>query len=886
MGPKAGRSQGVRGGSGAAIIGRATELAEVAGLLATVPLVTLVGPPGVGKSRIAGELCAQQGGRARRVDLGGVASETAAREALGLGDWPSGLLVVDNADQWVAVAAEAVAGLLDRHLDLAVLVTSRERLGLPEEVVHPIGPLDASAAVALFRQRAQAARPGVELDAGSEATIARICRDLDGLPLAIELAAGRLAVLSPDQIASGMHDRFRLLRAGSRSPVARHRSMEAALDLSHDALSDGERGLLWRLAAFPGGCTLEAAQHVCRATGTDERDVLDLLDQLAGRSLLVVDVPGTVARYRLLETVRAHALARADAAGVAVEILDAFAAWCGALARQGEKGLAGADEPAWSALLDAESPNLAFGLRWLLHRGDDEAAVRLAVALPGFWRLARVTEGKNTLFSLVDTAKSVAPGLRARLLYGLGLLALVEGRYGPAVKPITDALVLAREAEDAETWARCLLLLGNCAIVLQGAEQGLPMVQQSLALARQVDDHRTCTSALALCAWAHHLRGDPPSAVSLAEEAVAVARQHGQVSGLAAALAMLGYVATRAGDLAAARMALSDAWSAATRLHWPSGKAMVLSGLGDLELAAGRWDEAAHLLGQAVEAARASGVVSDGLQPLYLLGKLAESHGDEEQAAARFRDVLALGKQVGFTSVEARQGLRRAEARPGDDPDETRRRVDDLLAEARKVGSKSVTADALHDLGELARASGRYGHALSMHRRALKLREELADGAAIADSLEALAGVNLEEARFDRAARLYGAADGVRRSTGVEKVARRRPGRDDDLLRIEKALGGRFPDEYSIGGQLSAGDAVAAAMSRRPSWRPATGWGSLTPAERDVVALVADGLTNQQVAERLVISRRTVQTHLTHVFAKLGIRSRTELASMAAAIES
>ena len=883
MGPNEARGRPGSGTLGAAIVGRATELAEVADLLVTVPLVTLVGPPGVGKSRIAAEVSSHWRDQARWVDLAAVASENGVREALQAAVPPPSLLVIDNADQRLGVTGELVADLLAGQPSLVVLVTSRERLGLAEELVRPIAPLGADEAVELFLERALAARPGAKLDAGIMATIARICRDLDGLPLAIELAAGRSAVLSPAQIARGLQDRFQLLRAGPRSPVARHRSMEAALDLSHDALSADERGLLWRLATFPGGCSLEAAQEVCRCTGIDEREVLDLLDQLVSRSLVVVEVSGAVARYRLLETVRLYALKRASAAGAVVEILDAFAAWCGGVARQGEQGLAGSAEPAWSALLDTESPNLAFGLQWLLQRDDKEGAVRLAAALPGFWRLARVVEGKNTLFSLVDTARSVAPGLRARLLYGLGLLAIIEGRYGPAVKPVTDALALAREAEDAETWARCLLLLGNCTIVLQGAEHGLPMVQQSLALARQVNDHRTCTSALSLCAWAHHLRGGASSAVSLAEEAVAVAHEHGQVSGLAAALSMLGYVATRAGDLATARMALSEAWTVATQLHWPSGQAMVLSGLGGLELTAGNWDEAAHLLGQAVKAARASGVVSDELQPLFLLGKLAEARGDDEQAAVRFSEVLAAGKKVGFTSVEARQGLRRAAARPGDDPDEARRQVDDLLAEARKVGSKSVMADALHDLGELARAGTRYGHAKSMHRRALKLRGELADGAAIADSLEALAGINVEEARYDRAARLFGAADGIRRSTGVEQVARRRLGRDGDLRRTEQALGGRFPDEFSTGAQLSAGEAVAAAMSRRPSWRPATGWGSLTAAERDVVALVAEGLTNQQVAERLVVSRRTVQTHLTHVFAKLGIRSRTELASMAAA---
>ena len=889
------------------LVGRDGEVTELVRLIETHRLVTVVGPPGVGKSRIAIQAARERadsaGERVLWIDFASITEPDRAvselSDLLGLaihldeaataGHY---IVMLDNADRWLEECAFLVDDAQSVCADLRVVTTSREPLDMVGELVWRVDPLhvpaaapdesprsDLGPAVELFRQRAMAVRPEFRIDDNTQPLVADICRRLDGLPLAIELAAIRMRVLSAAQIAAGIDDRFRLLRGSHRNTALRHRSMEAAIDASHATLGDEERCLLRRLAVFPAGCTLDTAQDVCGIPGSGQLDVLDALEQLVAKSLVVADTDVSEARYRMLHTIRHFANDRLLEAGEADDVLARLTTWCIELAERASEELEGPNEVAWVTRLEVEYPNIVATLTRLTMAGQDEDAVRLGVALTPFWPRSRMAEGKATLYQLADASREVTPRLRAKLLSGLGSLAIHEGRFSAAVAPLDEALVIARAEGDHRTAGRTLLRLAIVAETLRGPGACLPLAEESLAIARDLGDTWCASATLAIVARANHRAGDQVAAMSMALDSVAVARGAGLVSGLSRSLLVLGFLAADTGDGTAAAAAFAEALELNELLGSRDQAALILTNQADLALTQGRIDDATELLDQATVAAQQSGDPWTIMQPLLTLGRLAEWQGDPAKACARFSDVLLVGETVGFASVEALEGLGRVIARYGDDPAIAERLLRDTLAAASSVGSKSVTAAALHALGELSRASGQPDSAASFHRRALVLRHELVDQRGLAQSLDALGGVSTDTGRYDRAVRLFGAAERALRASGGFRVPADRERRDTDLARARSSLGDRFDTEWSRGEAMPGDDAVAATLGRRPSWRPSTGWASLTPAEHDVVGLVVEGYTNREVGERLVISRRTVQTHLAHVFAKLGLRSRKELAA-------
>ncbi|GAA3456023.1 BTAD domain-containing putative transcriptional regulator [Dactylosporangium matsuzakiense] len=396
-------------------VGRDTDVGAVRALVAANRLVTLVGPGGAGKTRLAvetGRALGERPGVADEVWLVELAPVTdpadviqAVWGALGLRD-PAGkpgpgrrfepedspkrlaaalahrrlLLVLDNCEHVVAAAAQLAERLLGEAPHLRVLATSREPLGITGEALYSVGPLGAGAAGQLFRDRAAAVRPGAAADGDA---VGRICRALDGLPLAIELAAARCRSLTPAHIADRLDDRFRLLTRGSRTALPRHQTLRQVVDWSWDLLSAPERAMLRRLAIFPGGATAAAAAAVCDPDGrlgeTDE-----LLTDLAEKSLLVA---GDDLRYRMLETIRAYGLERLDEHGETDELRRRHGAWFLALAQRREPDLRGHDQLAALAELGAEHDNLHGALRRAIAAGDSDLAVRLVAVVGWYWWL-------------------------------------------------------------------------------------------------------------------------------------------------------------------------------------------------------------------------------------------------------------------------------------------------------------------------------------------------------------------------------------------------------------------------------------------------------------------------------------------------------------------
>jgi predicted ATPase/transcriptional regulator with XRE-family HTH domain len=446
-------------------IGREREQAEVVALLGRVRLLTLTGSGGVGKTRlalvVAGDLVDQYPAGVWLVELAALAEPglvpgTAAqilgvREEVGrpltasIADHLKEkrlLLVLDNCEHLVAACAALASALLRTCPHLHILATSREALEVAGEhryrvpslpvpdLTHlpPPERLVESAAVALFLARAQERRADFALTAQNAQAVAQVCVRLDGIPLAMELAAARVDSLSVEGIAARLDNRFRLLTGGARDALPRQRTLRATLDWSYDLLSEPEQALLDRLAVFAGGWTLAAAEAVCVGEGVEGWEVLDLLGSLVNKSLVQTEEAGGEVRYELLETVRQYGQERLAVAGGAAAVRDRHLAWCLALAEKAAPHLTGPEQGGWLTRLETEHDNLRAALVSARETGADELGLRLAAALSHFWYIrSYCSEGRGWLEAALARGGSAWPTARARALNGAGNLARQQG---------------------------------------------------------------------------------------------------------------------------------------------------------------------------------------------------------------------------------------------------------------------------------------------------------------------------------------------------------------------------------------------------------------------------------------------------------------------------
>ncbi len=520
-------------------VGRERELEEITAMLRADRLVTLVGTGGIGKTRLMIQAAVPAAGLHRHGaffvelapigDLGRVEQEVA--RALGIQQQPGQeladtvddflrakdlLLLLDNCEHVVGVVAELAERLLAACPTLRLLASSREALGVGGEAVYPVPSLDLpgaldpgeavdapglaqiaeTEAVRLFVDRAGAVVPAFRLDAANVAAVVEICRRLDGIPLALELAAARVPVLSVQEIADRLGDRFRLLTGGHRTAVPRQQTLQAAIDWSWDLLVETDRALLRRLSVFAGGWTLEAAAVV---TGSgDPIEMLDGIERLVARSLVVVDRAGPT-RYLMLETIRQYAAARLDASGEVDAYRGRHLAFYRALAAQADSALQGPDMVAWLQRLDPEADNLRAALAWAFE-ADAEAAVEMSVSMRSYWRLRSVgSEGVERLDQAVDLARS-------RLLD--------DGTPGALERSIVLSRTLAAAAQAHALWADAIV--------------ARDWADEALVVARRTGDEGALDLALA--------------AVFL------VSAFSGQLDALDRAAGALGDVATRHGD--------------------------------------------------------------------------------------------------------------------------------------------------------------------------------------------------------------------------------------------------------------------------------------------------------------------------------------------------
>lgn len=618
------------------LVGRHADVAAVARLLRAgdTRLVTLAGPGGVGKTQlaltVAGEVADRYADDVAFAPLAFLTDAAALPEAVanalgvrqvggqtveesiagGLGDRRP-LLVLDNCEHLIA----ACAGLVDRLIGvvprLSVLATSRERLRLPGEVVHSVGPLPvptpddaadellSAPAVELFVRRVRALNPGFEPTAADIAAIARVCRELDGLPLALELAAARTNVLTVRQIADDLDALVNVLTL--RTPESRQRTLRATMRWSYDLLSPEERDALRRLSVFAGTWSLEAAAAVCTPDG-GEQAALTVVSSLVDKSLVRPSAFATRNRYFLLATIRMYAYELLRESGDLPEAAAAHAAYVADLAERAEAGLQGADQASWLNRLDAEMGNVRVALR-RTDLVDARVRLRLAGAL---WRYCYLhggyREGRGWLADvLAATDRDCQPAERAKALLGAGVLAFLECDYASAGDNLEAALALYRQLSDHRGVADALQRLGCIARERGEYAKADRLHRESLAIGAREGDRGHVHESLNYLGFLAWLTCDLDSANRLCGEALRAFREQGAGEGTAWALISLGATALYGGTLGTAEELLRESLSLSYDLGFREGVAWSLNLLGVLARRRGRSDEAWELLVESLD---------------------------------------------------------------------------------------------------------------------------------------------------------------------------------------------------------------------------------------------------------------------------------------------
>jgi non-specific serine/threonine protein kinase len=544
-------------------VGRDHDRAEVTQLLASARLLTLTGVGGCGKTRLALEVARQHPDAVSLVELAALDEPTlvpqAVASALGVRESSMQpllttivaalrprrlLLVLDNCEHLLDACAHLANALLTACPDLRILATSRETLGIPGEVswrvpslaVPPLGhsvtaeEVGAYEAAQLFVQRARSFSPGFTIGERNAGAIARICNEVDGIPLAVELAAALLRGLSVDDIADRLDQRFKLLTGGSRAALPRQRTLRATIDWSYDLLSDAERALFVRLSIFAGRWLLEAAEHVCAGDGIEREQVLELLLHLVDKSLVVADEDHDGRqRYRLLDTLREYGRERLLAGGGSEAVHRQHARFYLALAERAEPELNQPRQAAWIERLAFEESEMWAALVRLAARGEIQDALRLAAVLGRFWQLrGHLHEGRRRLGSLLALPGAEAPTLaRAKVLDAAGALALYQGDMAATRALLGESLMLYRQQRHASGVAWVLFHLGWMSHDHQRERAARRFLREALDLFRVLDDRRGVARALNALGMVAMVEGDLDLACELHRESLDLSRAIG-----------------------------------------------------------------------------------------------------------------------------------------------------------------------------------------------------------------------------------------------------------------------------------------------------------------------------------------------------------------------
>ena len=679
-------------------VGRRQELIEVKRTLAMTQLLTITGAGGSGKTRLALEVARELVGaysdgvwlaELAPLSEGELVPQAVAR-ALGVREQPDrpltdtlaenlrarkALLVVDNCEH----LADSVAGLLDTLLNscprLRVLATSREALALAGEVVWQIPLLSVpdtgrlpvleeitrNEAVRLFAERARLRVPGFELTQENAPAVAEICRVLEGMPLAIELATARMGTLSVGQISERLRHPLSLLSSGGRTAGSRQRTLRGTLDWSYQLLSELERTLFRRLSVFAGSFTLEAAEVVGTTRSIEEEDVLDLLSRLIDKSLVIADeaVEGNL-RYRMLELVRQYAYEKLEASREAEASCRRHAEFFLALAEEAEPGLWGPDQVVWLKRLEVEHDNMRAALSWSIERGEAGLGVRLAGALRWFWHgQGYYGEGRRWLEEALSGDSRASVAARVKALSAVGWLAMDEDDSDRVMAAAEGGLELSANTEtEALFGASFMRMLGSVARMRGDYEQATQHYEESLVLSRKAEDRRGIAYSLLNLAIVSRDQGDRERATAFYEEGVGLCRESGYVALLAEYLVSMGYEFLLRGDYEQATALNEEAAALLRGRGHEGGLEFALDNLGWAALLRLDDEHATEMFKESLVLCLKLGDKLVAVESLEGLACTAGARAEAERAARLFGAARGLREALGYEQAPRARALR------------------------------------------------------------------------------------------------------------------------------------------------------------------------------------------------------------------------------------
>jgi predicted ATPase/DNA-binding CsgD family transcriptional regulator len=788
-------------------IGRKREVADIQRLLAATRLLTLTGTAGCGKTRLA--LCVSTEAWnqypdgilwislaqlsdpdlvpmtvAKKLDVSEQPDRSLMDRILEALHDRHLLLVLDNCEHLLGACTQLVNILLTLP-GIRILTTSREVLGIPGERRYPVAPMALPPAgllaheigqydaIRLFVERARAILPDFELTANNAAPVARLCRRLDGIPLAIELASARINVLSVGQIDARLKNQFGLLGEATYITTGHHRTLRTAIDWSYDLLAPPEQALLRRLAVFAGGCSLSAVGAVCTGDGIERDQVLELLSSLVNKSLVVAQtLQRAEARYSLLETIRQYAREKLIDSGEWMAIRDRHLECFLQLAEETDAKLRGQYQRLWLDWLDQEYDNLRAALAWAVEGGNREqervsAGLRIAISLYQFWRIRDYAEeGLNWCRQLLTMANDeISPVVRVNALSYASMLAGIRGQTEVQMRYGEDAVRLGESAGEAG--------------------------KEALAF------------ALGALDYARHKAGDYQTAFNLGQREIQLLRELGDIYKLGLGLSLNSFTAMTIGKYGDARAMLDEALPLLRKAGDPFRIAMALNFMGDLARCERNYKQAQIDYEESISILRKIEAERDLASVFHNLGHACLHLGNIERAKALFSDSLALHQEqgnrsgmaeclIGFAALAITSGLPAAGAR--------------LLGAAAALGGRQITS-------EWAATSIEYKHYLERAR------------------------AGLVEAAFQ----------------------------------AEHGAGQRLLLEQAVAYAQAATKKVATAQQTRQQLD------RLTPRECEVAKLIAQAKSNTEIAAELVLSKRTVESHIANIRSKLGFTERSQI---------
>lgn len=780
-------------------IGRHREIGELIDLLSapTTRLLTLIGPGGCGKTRLALEAAHQIESKFDKrtywVDLAQISDPALLPQsvagALGLREQTDVplldtviealqedniLLVMDNCEHIVEACAHLLEALLQSCPNVQIVATSREVVDIPGETIWlvpslslpknelqvessklPVGSIDSnnmqpsicsfqpatlleSEAAQLFVERAVAESPQFALTAQNAAAIITICNRLDGIPLALELAAARMKILTAEQLAARLDDAFHLLSGNRRLALPRHQTLRATIDWSYNLLDHTEQTLLRRLALFSGGFTLPASEAVCSGAGIAPTEILDLLSRLVEKSLVQViqlEQDGE-ARYRMLETIRQYAREKLQASGELDEVALRHRDWCLAFAEQVETKLYGDEQTSWVQRLEAEHDNVRTALQWTHEHSDIAAGLRFVGALSSFWDIRGYWSERQTWLGAflqrqpADHEDRQVRVLRAKVLAKAGYLA---GQQGDATR-------------------------------------ALNLLQESLQIYRSLDDKPGIAYVLWTLGWILRNQGATEQAIAYSQEGLKLYRALDDTLGIARVLNILGSLAWYLGDNTAATAYYQESLSLFQSLGDQSDIALVYSMLGHMERDRGNYDQAIAYYLEDLALNRAIGEKTGTAWALNYLGCVTSLAGDAVQAWSYLEESLPALREVGERRgvAVALMFMSRALRLQGDLV-QAEALAQESVRLARQVEDSMTRAQSLIILGEVEYALGHLDLAASHYREGLLHHYRRGYKLGCIQCLERLAGVAAAHQDYSQAARLWGAAEAVRSQIGTPK---------------------------------------------------------------------------------------------------------------------